>query len=297
MKKKITSLIVSVVLLSLVFGCNSTPLEIIAGGDDRVIVIDVETSDTNQLNIVWSWRASEATDLPEGYKEYIRSVDECKSVDDNKKILLTSSSGGVILLDRETKQVLFYAHAPNAHSAEWLPNNRIIVALSTAEEGNRIELYDVDKPDIVLYKDSLFSGHGVVWIPKTAQLFALGYKELREYSLKNWDSKYPELQLENSWEIPGTGGHDLISVSDQRLLLTARDGVWNFDIPGDEFSSFTPLDTVRDVKSVNLDEKTQRLIYTKAEIRWWTHHIYCMNPDKIITVPDIRLYKVRTISE
>lgn len=297
MKKQIIILIESTVLLFIMFSCGSRPLEIVAGGDDQVIVIDFETSDTSNLNIVWSWNAGEATDLPEVYREYIRSVDDCKSVDDNKKILLTSSSGAAVVVDRKSKRALFYAHVPNAHSAEWLPHNRIVVALSTSEGGNSIELYDMDQSDVVLFKDSLYSGHGVVWISETEKLFALGFNELREYSLKNWDTKNPELQLEKSWQIPGTSGHDLMSVSDSRLLLTTREGVWNFDVPTEVFSPFAPLETEKDVKSVYFDEKRERLIYTKAEISWWTHHIYCRNPDKIISVPDIRLYKVRVTPE
>jgi hypothetical protein len=297
MKKPLIILIVNITLLSILIGCNSKPLVIITCGDDQVFLIDYETSDTNNLNILWQWNAKEATDLPVIYQEYMRGIDDCKPVDDNTKILIVSSGGGVVLVDRETKQSLFYAHVPNAHSAEWLPNNRIVVALSTSPGGNSIEVYDVNKSDVVLFKDSLYSGHGVVWIPKTEQLFALGNSELRAYSLKKWDTEKPELQLEKSWTIPGISGHDLISVSDNRLILTAVDGVWNFDIPNEEFSPFSPLESVRNVKSINYDETTERLIYTKAEISWWTHHIYCKNPDRIIAVPNNNLYKVRIIPE
>lgn len=297
MKRLVIILIENIVLLSIFSGCGSRPLEIIICGDDQVMVVDYETSDTNQLNILWRWDASEAADLPQIFKEYMRSTDDCKPVDDKKKILISSSGGGVVLVDRKTKQTLFYTHAPNAHSAEWLPNNRIVIALSTAAGGNSIELYDVDQPGVVLFKDSLYSGHGVVWMPEKKQLYALGYNELREYSLMTWDTKKPELHLENSWELPGPGGHDLVSVSESRLIITSSDGVWNFDIPKEEFSPFTPLESVRNVKSVNFDEITQRLIYTKGEISWWTHHIYCKNPDKIIAVPEIHVYKVRIIPE
>jgi hypothetical protein len=297
MKRPLINLIVSIALLYIMPGCGPGSLKLITCGDDQVIVIDYESSDTNNLNILWRWDASEAGDLPDFYKEYMRSTDDCKPVDENKKLLITSSSGGVVLLDRKTKQTLFYTHVPNAHSAEWLPNNRIVVALSTAPGGNSIELYDVDQPGVVLFKDSLYSGHGVVWIPETEKLYALGYSELREYSLKNWDTDMPELQLENSWEIPGPSGHDLISVSESRLILTSHDGVWNFDIPNEAFTPFSPLESVQDVKSVNYDENTRRLIYTKGEISWWTHHIYCSNPEKIIVVPDVRLYKVRVLHE
>jgi hypothetical protein len=297
MKHQLIVLIVNIVLLFAISACGSNPLGLIICGDDQVIEVDYRTSDTNDLNILWRWDASEATDLPEVFKEYMRSTDDCKPVDDNKKILITSSSGAAVLVDRKSKQTLFYTHAPNAHSAEWLPNNRIVIALSTASGGNSIELYDVDKPGVVLFKDSLYSGHGVVWIPETEQLFALGYSELREYSLRNWDTEIPELQLNNSWQIPGPSGHDLISVSASRLILTSNDGVWNFDIPHETFSPFAPLASVQRVKSVNFDETTGRLIYTKGEKSWWTHHIYGQNPDKIIAVPDIRVYKVRVLHE
>lgn len=297
MKKHFIILFINVAVLSILFSCNNHPVEIIACGDDQVFVINYETSDTSFLDIVWRWNAKEATDLPEIYQDYMRSADDCKPVDNNKKILIVSSSGGVVLVDRETKQSLFYAHVPNAHSAEYLPNDRIVVALSTASEGNCIKVYDVDKPDVSLYEDSLYSGHGVVWLPETGRLFALGHSELRSYRLRNWDSEKPELQLDNSWTIPGKGGHDLISVSEKRLILTTEDGVWNFDIPNEVFSPFSPLGSVKNVKSINYDETSEVLIYTKAEISWWTHHIYCQNPDRVITVPDIKLYKVRLISE
>jgi hypothetical protein len=261
MKNQFLMPLASMLVLFLLAGCGSRSLEIITCGDDQVFVIDYETSDTGGINILWSWNASEVDDLPEVYREYMRTTDDCKPVDNNKKILITSSGGGIVLVDRKTKKSLFYAHVPNAHSAELLPGGRIAVALSTATGGNSLELYDLNKPDVALYRDSLYSGHGVVWIPGIEKLFALGYSELRAYFLKNWDTEKPELQLEKSWKIPGRSGHDLISVSDSRLILTTVDGVWNFNIPDEEFSPFSPLASMRNVKSVNYDENTGRLIY------------------------------------
>ena len=156
-------------------------------------------------------------------------TDECKPVDGNSKILITSSGGGVVLADRETKKTLFYAYAPMAHSAELLPGNRIVVALSTAEGGNSIELYDIGKPEKVMFKDSLYSGHGVVWMPELKRLFALGYDELRSYSLKGWDTEKPELLLTEMYKLPEDGGHDLSKVTESKLILSTHDGVWMFN--------------------------------------------------------------------
>ena len=268
-----------------------------ACGDDKVLIIDSYASQGADTRIVWEWKASDSAGLPEVYQGYMRSNDDCKPVDGNSKILVTSSSGGVVLIDRETKESLFHAQVPNAHSAEYLPGGRIAVALSTAEKGNCIELYDIGRPEKVLFRDSLYSGHGLVWIGETETLFALGGSELRAYSLEDWDSPNPELQLKKSWAIPGEGGHDLAAVSEKRLVLTTVDGVWNFDIETESFSAFEPLAGVENVKSVNYDEKSGRLIYTKAEESWWTENIYLRNPDKVISLPGLKLYKVRVVPE
>lgn len=289
--------LVIIILLILSTGCSYKPGEIIACGDDQVIVIDTKTSAKEDVNISWRWKVSDATDLPVVYQKYLTPADECKPVDGNKKILITSSGGGVVLVDRKTKRSIFYAHAPMAHSAAYLPNNRIAVALSTDPEGNSIEIFDVKKPEKVIFKDSLYSGHGVVWMPESERLFAMGYNELREYSLKNWETEKPELQLMSKWMLPDNGGHDLISISDTRLLLTVTNGVWVFNIADERFYPFELLNQVKNVKSVNYNETTKELIYTKAETSWWTHNIYCKNPDRIFTIPEINLYKVRVISK
>jgi hypothetical protein len=221
-------------------------------------------------------------------------VNDCKPVDGNRKILITGGAT-VVMLDRETKKCLFYAHTPNSHSVDLLPGNRLAVALSIAEGGNSLQLYDVDKPDRILFRDSLYSGHGVVWMPERERLYALGFDELREYSLKNWKTASPALQLERMWMLPDESGHDLSRVSKDRLLVTATHGVYLFDIVQEHFKPFEPLQDVPEVKSVNYCETTGQLVYTKAEESWWTHHIYLKQPDRTLTLPDIRLYKARVM--
>lgn len=268
--------------------------EIIACGDDKVIIIDKKSSEGEKIDLKWTWIVSDARDIPAKYQKILIPADDCKPVDGGKKILITSSGGGVVLVDRDTKKSLFYAHSPMAHSAEILPDGRVVVALSTHKDGNRIEVYDLKVPEKVIFKDSLYSGHGVVWINKQKSLFALGYNELRRYTLKNWNSDKPELRLEEKWILPDNGGHDLIAVSDSKLLLTTTKSVWLFNISDQKFSSFELLDKLDNVKSVNYNETTGELVYTRGEISWWTHHIYIKKPDKTIAIPGINLYKVRT---
>lgn len=274
--------------------CSSPTGELVVCGDDKILIIDEQASNGADVRIVWSWKVADAaTQLPEAYQEYLRGVDDCKAVDGGKNILATAGRG-VVLIERATKKCLFYAYTPNAHSAEVLPGGRIAVALSThAEGGNSIEIYNRDRPEQVLFKDSLYSGHGVVWNAKRQRLYALGYDELREYSLVNWDTSSPALQLEKKWKIPGISGHDLSPVSDDELLISEHEGVHSFDITSETFTPFEPLKNIKDVKSVNYIRQSRKLVYTKGEESWWTFNIYIRNPDKTINIPDVRMYKVR----
>lgn len=279
----------------LLAGCSAKPKEIIVCGDDKVLIIDRVKSDSTNVVVTWQWMISETDDLPVAYQKYMIPTDDCKPVDNNTKILITSSGGGVVLVDRATKKTLFYAYVPNAHSAELLPNDRIVVALSTAEGGNSIQLFNINKPEEVIFSDSLYSGHGVVYMEEMKLLFALGYDELRSYSLVNWDSDKPELKLDKMWKLPDESGHDLSRVTDKSLVLSTHHSAWIFDIGSGQFSPFEMLRDVENLKSVNYNVSSDELIYTKGEISWWTHNVYCKNPDKTITLPDVNLYKARVI--
>lgn len=284
-----------IVLSLFLAGCSPINRDCIAVcGDGEVRIIDLSKSDGKDVTEVWKWSKDDSlTILPEGYDKYMRNVDECKFVDNNTKLLLTASGGGMMLLDIKTKEILCYAHVPMAHSADFLPEGRIAVALSTHKKGNALEVYDMDTPEQVIFRDTLYSGHGVVWNEKYQSLFALGYKELREYKLEEWNTDTPSLKRVGTWEIPLSSGHDLSFVDNDRMLVSAHEGVVWFDIDKKSFTPFEPLKDTENVKSVNYDPVTSHLIYTKAEIRWWTHNIYQCNPDKIVTIDSLNIYKVR----
>ncbi len=278
-------------------GCSPVGKDCVAVcGNGEVRILDMSASDGRDIKEVWSWcKDDSSVSLPEGYDRYLHHIDDCKFVDGNTKLLLTASGNGMVLLDIETKEVLTYAHVPMAHSADLLPGGRVAVALSTHKKGNALEVYDIDKPEKTIIRDSLYSGHGVVWNASRQSLYALGYKELREYKLENWDSDAPSLKMVANWELPMTSGHDLSPVDDSRMLISAHEGVMWFNVDEGTFTPFEPLADVKNVKSVNYDPKTGRVIYTKAEISWWTHNVYQQNPDKIITIDSLNIYKVRPV--
>lgn len=277
-------------------GCKrAKPIEKIVACGDRTVLIVRINPDTQQGETIWQWDSPDAKDqLPAEYQNRLRSLDDCKVVNEGKQLLITSSSDAAVLLDIATKTPLFYAHVPMAHSAEMLPGNRIVVALSTHPQGNSIEVYDADKSEQALFRDSLYSGHGVVWMDKLQRLYALGFDELRAYTLKNWDTTSPELELRQTWDLPTEGGHELSFVSDHELLVTDHQGIYIFNTDTQQFSPFTLLEGIKNIKSANYYPATNQVVYTKAEISWWTHHLYSMNPEWTFTNDSIKLYKVRT---
>ena len=293
--KRLSRIFLGLLVAMIATGCstyNENHLAICGGNE--VKIIDLSKSNGREINEVWSWNIEDGIEgLPAEYSKYLMPLDECKFVDSNKKLLLTSSHSAVVLLDIKSKKCDFYARVPMAHSADLLPNNRIAVALSTNKAGNSLEIYDISQPEKVLWRDSLYSGHGAVWHAEQESLYALGYDVLREYKLKDWNTDAPALELVASTPIPVKSGHDLVKVDNERMLVSGHEGVMWFDVESKEFSPFEPLKDTHNVKSVNYNHKLNRLIYTKGEVSWWTHNIYQKNPDKMITIDSMNVYKVR----
>jgi hypothetical protein len=225
-------------------------------------------------------------------------VDDSKSVNNGKQILISSSSGGVALVNRLDQKLLFYAYVPNAHSIELLPNNRIAVAGSTAKGGNCVALFDISQPEKVLFRDSLYSGHGVVWDAKRQKLYALGYEELRQYSLDDWAGSTPKLAMDTMWKIPGISGHDLqLSPDGDELFLTETENPWTFSLKTHEFNKLAALAGIQHVKSFGKHALTGQLIYTVPEESWWTFHVKFLNPARSLAFPGMHVYKARWIQE
>ncbi|MBQ8061141.1 MAG: hypothetical protein IJ205_04290 [Bacteroidales bacterium] len=300
------SLLAAVVLAAFVCGCSDKAAEekvwgdyVVACGDKDVYIVDASKSTDDSLAVIWHWNVFESYgQIPDDYRHWIRVLDDCKPVNGGKQLLLTSSANGTLLLDIATRKCLFYARTPMSHSADVLPGNRIAVANSTNKKGNSLEIYDIARPDVCVWKDSLYFGHGVVWSEKYQKLYALGFQELRRYSLKDWESASPSLVLEETLPLPGGGGHELSAAGEDAFIVTNHGGAYLFDIHSKTFTPFGPLEGVKNVKSLNYDPASGRVVYTVAETSWWTSHIYMKSPDKTLSFdPKWRLYKVRVLPE
>lgn len=268
--------------------------EIVVCGDDKVWIVNVDNSEGKNLDIVWKWNAQESN-IPDDFKKYFRGMDECKTAKNGDWLLTSSSAGGAVIIERSSEKCLFYARVPAAHSIELLPDNRVVVALSHNEEGDCIQLFDINRPNQVLFQDSLFWGHGVIWMKNRQLLYALGFNELKAYSLKNWKSEQPTLQMEKVWKLPTDDGHDLIRISENELGFTTSSGTYVIDLDTEKIVSFQPLEGKKFIKSFNYNKENGILSYTQAEIEWWTHNIYLENPKKTLTIDSINLYKVRPV--
>lgn len=271
--------------------------KIIVCGDCELYIVDAVKSSEDSLAVCWHWSIyDEEVNLPEEYESRMWSIDDCKSVCGGKKLLVTSGGGSTLLVDIDSKRIEFFAHTPMVHSAAMLPGNRIAVVNSTHPEGNSLELYEVGRNEEVIWRDSLYSGHGVVWSEKYKSLFALGYDELRRYRPVDWESDKPSLELVQSYKLSFPNGHELSPAGKDLLVVSTYEHVELFNIAEGCFEPFGPLYDCKDVKSANYDPALDKLVFTKAEDSWWTNHVYLENPDKTLTFnKTFHLYKCRVL--
>lgn len=269
-------------------------------GSDEVYVIDVrETLAQGETKKLWSWKAATDDSLPAELRGRFGTTDECKPVDRGNLILIASSGGACAAVEPKTGKSLWYATAPNAHSIEWLPGSRIVVAASTAPGGNRLSLYDYGKSDEPLWQDALPSAHGVAWDNDRKCLWALGFDELRRYEQVDWRSRKPSLRLVETKKLPDEGGHDLQAVHGSAdLVLSTHAGVWRFDREKGEFRPDDMLGQLPHVKCVSHHPTNGRVAVVQAsDDAWWTDTIQFAAPEGKKVLPGERIYKVRWLVE
>jgi outer membrane protein assembly factor BamB len=264
---------------------------ILCGGSEVFIVEPGATAK------VWSWKAKDRSELPAGLGKTFATTDDCKPVDNGKRILVSSSSGGCALVERETGKTLWWAKVRNAHSIEALPAGRIIVASSVG--GDKLVLFDTTQGDRVLWETPLPSAHGVVWDAARQRLFALGFKELRSYSLRDWETAKPALDLKETHPLPDEDGHDLSQApGSSDLVLTTNNNVWLFDRDKPAFRPHPEFKDRPGVKCVSIHPLTGRtLLIQSGGGHWWSDTAEFSQPNGKITMKGETLYKGRWLVE
>ena len=281
-------------------------------GDNHIYLIDsdVALEKGYKQALKWEWDAlKEKATVGKNMKR----LDDCKPVDNNTKILATSSQDYAVLIDYNTKKLLWHSNvSDNAHSAEWLPNNRIAVACS--DGGDCIQIFDVSTPNKVLFTTPLNSAHGVVWNPANECLYAVGGSTLNIYKLADWNTTSPKLTLTNTVSTKGyaTSLHDLSLVDDNTLLLAGKNAAF-YNISKGTFTKLPYFNatatTGSGLKAINYNPETKECWYTDAtasgndpswsmdDIRY-TSDVNKSAPtdgkwEKSIMVGDFIMYKVR----
>ena len=265
--------------------------ELLVCGADEVSALEVPSAGAARK--AWGWRAKDAPELPELVRKQFESTDECKPVAGGR-VLVTSSGGGVALVDRAAGRATFWASVVNAHSAELLPANKVAVASSYGEGGNRLLIFDVTMPGKLLASEELFGAHGVVWDPEVKLLWALGEIELRLYALKDLETSTPGFVQRHVYVLPNPGGHDLRPVpSSNSLSVTTGNHVWLFDRAHLNFGPCGGLSDLSNVKRVDVHPKTGRLAYVQGEKSWWAERVRFRNPEGEVALPGLKIYKAR----
>ena len=276
-------------------------------GRDEVFALKLTPNNGKPVKI-WSWRAATSPGLPKLMVSKFATTDECKPIEQGRKVLITSSTNGVALVDQTAGKTLFYGSVPGTHSADLLPNDRIAVAGADSPiGGHTLVLFDLKVSDRPLWKTELYSGHGVYWDKTRRSLWALGRYELRQYELDRWESPAPELKLKQSFPLPSPGGHDLAPTPGRStLLITTDTDVLLFDLQLNTFTSEPIIKQLALVKSVDVHPVTNRLAYIQAEGgNWWSSRIHFLEPKQsepkqsetkqTTLLPGERLYKARWV--
>ena len=272
------------------------PLELILCGADEVFILSLDPNLAVEPRKIWSWRAAECLDLPVARWRAFGTTDDCKPVAGGKQILISSSSGAVALVERETRKMLFHATVPAAHSIEMLPNGRIAVAAASTEEpgANRIVLFDVTSGR-ELASDKLVAAHGVVWDESRIRLWALASGVLRAYTLTEGPDQPPRLKVEFETRLPEADGHDLSPVpGSPRLFVSTAKHCWYFDRDTRQFAPHDLLADRRYVKCCSVHPATGRIAFIQSEgTDWWAERVHLLNPEGVLRLPGQRLYKAR----
>lgn len=258
--------------------------DLIVCGMKKVFVIPGEQGGEN----LWEWTADSSPGIPESMRSAFATTDECKPY--WGCLLITSSSGGVALIERNTKKCLFFTKVRNAHSACLLPGD--LVAVASSFGGDQVEIFDLGKPGAEVEPEMnlpLYGAHGVEWDWRRECLWALGTKVLLKIELKNGNAEVIE-----EFELPTSGGHDLTWWSASELALSVDRHCYLFSVKEKNFRPLQPLLNELKVKSIHRNRKTGKLVWHRGtKETWWSDTIRFDQLGRDRILEGQKIYKVR----
>ena len=261
-----------------------------------VLVMDVDGDWSKPESILWKWNPEGDPNIPPERLKAFNHMDETKVVNGGKQILVTSSTGGMALLDVETKQCIFAAYPGGSpHSADLLPDGTIVTASSA---GNKLMLFsrrDGDKAPYKTFTLTFADAHGVVWDKLLGLVWAVG-KEAVICCRYNFDKEDPQLTIVESFPLTPNPywGHDLIFLEKERKLLMTGRTMLEFDTMTGKSRQFLKR---KSVKSISIHPETGEQLVQIPKENYWNDTVTLLNGDRKWTLPDnAKIYKARWFS-
>lgn len=189
--------------------------------------------------------------------------------------------GGTILWSADVTR------AADPHSIELLSAGALAVA---GAEGNWVRVYSGLAGANELHAHVPLPGaHGLAWDEPTATLWAIGHRDL-----VSWRWNGSDLRETSRRALPSREGHDLIwsDQTHQTLWLTTRTGAYAAYVSDGWGAVPGPVSAGVDVKSVGR-ASDGRVIYTRAQERWWTDTVHFLEPSGTVVLEGARIYKAR----
>ena len=262
---------------------------LVCAGGKEIFILEAGDLAKGSARKIWSWTASPETGVPESRTKWFANLDDAKAVNDGKQVVISASNSGVALVDIASRKVTWMATVRNAHTAEMLPGGLIVAASSIG--GDELLLFDpkAPTPESPICRTPLPSAHGLVWDDDRKTLWALGYDELRAYTITSKDRAQTQLELRKTHKLPGIGGHDLRAVPKSTgLLISNKEHVYIFDRTKEQFTEHATLGKIEKVKSIDVHPLTGQLVHSL-----WGQKITLSNPDSEIKTGSSIVYKAR----
>ena len=258
-----------------------------------VLVMDVDGDWSKPESILWKWNPEGDPNIPADRLKRFNHIDETKVVNGGKQILVTSSTGGMALVDVETKQSVFTGYpGGSTHSADLLPDGTIITASST---GNFLMVFTRkgdEKTAHKTFKLTFADAHGVVWDKLLGLVWAVG-KEAVICCRYNFDYENPQLTIVESFPLKPNPywGHDLILLEKERKLLMTGRNMLEFDTMTGQYKLFLKR---KSVKSISIHPETGEQLVQIPKENYWNDTVMLLNGDRKWTLPgNAKIYKAR----
>ena len=258
-----------------------------------VLVMDVDGDWSKPESILWKWNPEGDPNIPADRLKRFNHIDETKVVNGGKQILVTSSTGGMALVDVATKQSVFTGYpGGSTHSADLLPDGTIITASST---GNFLMVFtrkDGEKTAHKTFKLTFVDAHGVVWDKLLGLVWAVG-KEAVICCRYNFDYENPQLTIVESFPLKPNPywGHDLILLEKERKLLMTGRNMLEFDTMTGQYKLFLKR---KSVKSISIHPETGEQLVQIPKENYWNDTVTLLNGDRKWTLPgNAKIYKAR----